>query len=171
LLAFRFDSDRGAAAIAATLGAFEPGPAGSPATLELASLAPDAGPTPAADFYTVTPCRLLDTRTPAGGPAITAGSTRELNVPAVGACGVPTEASAVALNVTVVGAPSGGELAVFSATPGITATVAFAAGAVRANNAIAMVTLDGRLRLRPSLGAPGAVHVVVDVVGYFVPAP
>jgi hypothetical protein len=50
-------------------------------------------------FYSVTPCRVLDTRVSTAGPALSAGVTRSVVVG--GVCGVPKAASAVSLNVTV----------------------------------------------------------------------
>ena len=58
------------------------------------------------DFYTVTPCRLVDTRGvagPSGGPNLSPKESRGFG--AAGQCGVSTAAEAVAVNVTVV--PSG----------------------------------------------------------------
>src|SRR6266540_1615461 len=57
-------------------------------------------------FYSLTPCRIADTRgngfTGASGPpALSAGSPR--NFPVLGLCGVPSDAKAAALNVTAVG--------------------------------------------------------------------
>src|SRR6266508_1002135 len=50
-------------------------------------------------FYSITPCRLVDTRLPPGAPLL-AGSTRNFQVAQL--CGVPMTAGAAALNVTVV---------------------------------------------------------------------
>jgi len=63
------------------------------------------------DFYTVAPCRLVDTRLgpgPLGGPALEAQTTRTFDLH--GVCGVPASARAVALNVTVTGAAGAGHL-------------------------------------------------------------
>jgi hypothetical protein len=171
LVSFRFDSDQNAAPAEASLGAFEAGPPGSPAELRLQTLAPATGGTPPADFYTLAPCRLLDTRAQPGGPApIASGTVRELDVLA-SACGVPAGAIAVAINVTSVGSTSGGEIAVYSAGPsGAAGTVRFGpGGGNRANNAVTLLSLDGKLKIRPSLSPAGSTHVVVDVVGYFAP--
>ena len=54
------------------------------------------------DFYTVTPCRMLDTR--AGAPL---ASGVPLLVSAAGACGIPANARAVAVNVTTIAPPPG----------------------------------------------------------------
>src|SRR5207244_7593690 len=52
---------------------------------------------PAASFYAISPCRVLDTR---GGAALLPNQTR--NVAMVGFCGIPADATALAVNVTVV---------------------------------------------------------------------
>jgi hypothetical protein len=55
-------------------------------------------------FVPVSPCRVMDTRLaagPFGGPAMTAGSTRDVPIPA-SPCGIPLNAAAYSLNVTVV---------------------------------------------------------------------
>lgn len=168
LISFRFDSDLTAAPVEASLGVFE---AGSPTELHLDTLAPAALGVASADYYTLPPCRLLDTREASGGAApIASGAVREI---AVSTCGVPANATAVALNVTVVGPTSAGDIAVYSAGPPATGagTVSFGPGVVRANNAVSMVSLDGKLRVKPSLTGGGSTHVVVDVSGYFAPDP
>src|SRR4029453_3388604 len=43
------------------------------------------GPPPALSFYTVTPCRIVDTRVVGQGPALAAGESRTLTLS--GACG------------------------------------------------------------------------------------
>jgi hypothetical protein len=119
------------------------------------------------DLYTVTPCRLLDTRVMGQGPALTTGN-RELVVPPN--CGIPVDALAVALNVTAVSATVGGHVTVFpggTADPG-TSTINFSAGQTRANNLIVGLAPDfsGKLILRAVVPG-GEVHFLVDVVGYF----
>ena len=62
--------------------------------------------TPSA-FYTVTPCRIVDTRNangPFGGPALPAMATRDFSMR--GNCGISSTARAVSLNVTVTGSSS-----------------------------------------------------------------
>jgi glucose/arabinose dehydrogenase len=123
----------------------------------------------ALDFFTVPPCRVVDTRNPAGplgGPALASGVTRTFQV--AGACGIPVTAAALAANVTVVNPSPGGHLQMFPAGAAIppTSVVNFGPGQTRANNAI--LTLgSGGLAARFTLSGPGAAHLVVDVVGYF----
>ncbi len=65
----------------------------------------------ATSFYTVPPCRIVDTRGPAGSfgaPDLTPGGSRSFAI--AGQCGISTAAEAVAVNVTVVAPPSPGHL-------------------------------------------------------------
>jgi len=165
LVSFRFDSDQTTSAPAqSTLGVFEAGPTGSPTTLQVDTLAP-AGTGVVHGFYTIVPCRLLDTRTQPAGP-IASGVVREV---AVSGCGVPVTATSVAINVTAVGPSSNGDLAIYAVEPATPSNsiVSFGLGAIRANNAIAPISVDGTLKVKPTLSASAAMHVLVDVVGYF----
>ena len=122
-------------------------------------------PVSSGSFFTVAPCRLLDTRQPGQGPALASGVARLLPMP--GACGVPPTASAVAINVTVTNGTGGGHLTLFpggSAVPQ-TSTINFSAGQTRANNAVVPLGADGDLGLFAAVD--GSVHVIVDVFGYF----
>jgi hypothetical protein len=117
----------------------------------------------ASGFYTVTPCRVLDTR--ASGGALAAGGT--LPVQVVGGCGIPAGASAVSVNVTVVGATAGGQMTAFPTgepRPG-TSVISFPAAVTRANNAVLKLG-DGSLSFFNGQTS-GAAHLVIDVNGYF----
>jgi hypothetical protein len=120
-------------------------------------------------YFTLLPCRLLDTREPGQGPALLDGAPRTLA--AHGRCGVPATARALAVNLTVVAATADGFLIVYAgdASPPATSDLSFAAGQTRANNALVALASDGSgtLSLLPTLAGAGAVHVIVDVVGYF----
>ncbi|PYQ66714.1 MAG: hypothetical protein DMF54_06825, partial [Acidobacteria bacterium] len=120
-------------------------------------------------FYTVTPCRLVDTRDPVdanGGPAIEAGSQRVFSI--AGRCGVPPTARAAALNVTLTGSTTPGFVTLFES--GIlepdTLSVAYRAGQTRANNAIIGLDPFGRLTVKVTQPS-GYVHFILDVNGYF----
>lgn len=138
-------------------------PAGVPGARAVVTLAWPAG------FYTVTPCRLADTRTDApagGGPALDAGTVRR--VAAAGRCGIPDTAKAVAANVTVTGATDAGNLRVFAAglaTPE-TSIVNYGSGQTRAVFALVALGPDGEIDAF-SGQATGTVHLVLDVTGYF----
>jgi Calx-beta domain len=120
-------------------------------------------------YHTVTPCRLADTRNPtgpSGGPALGAGTTRAF--PAVGLCGIPATAQALAVNVTVTGAGSAGNLRLFPAdsTVPLASTINFPASRARGNNAIVRVGTAGRIGVQCNT-PPGTAHVILDVFGYF----
>ena len=117
-----------------------------------------------ARFYTLTPCRVSDSRE--GNSPLLGAESRVL--PVAGRCGVPATAAAVAVNVTAVDSTVQGHLTLHSADVPVplVSTINYRAGQTRANNAI--VTLGGAGDLRVSAGqAVGSVHVVLDVVGYF----
>jgi hypothetical protein len=120
-------------------------------------------------FYTVPPCRIADTRDPAGtygGPALSANTDRVF--PLVGQCGIPEGARAVALNITVTNPTSGGHLTLHPAgTPlPIASTINFRANQTRANNAAARLSLSGNLAVFCGM-ASGSVDLILDVNGYY----
>jgi PKD repeat protein len=125
-------------------------------------------PAASGDFYVVTPCRLLDTRS---GAPLQSGVTRL--VTAAGACGVPAGARALAANITIVSATGQGSLVAFPGNypaPG-TLTVSFPPGQALTNNGILPLSTDGmaRLAMLATIPGNGTVHVAVDVFGYFLP--
>jgi hypothetical protein len=149
---------------------------GGPIFVSWESSVPGAPPTvlgrmyrlPGRDFFTVSPCRMLDTRNaagPLGGPPLVGGAVRTF--PVVPTCLVPTSARALSLNVTIVNATATGEVVIFpgdAPVPG-TSTVSFIAGVTRANNLVIALSRDGAgtLNARSTL----EVGLVVDVNGYF----
>jgi hypothetical protein len=132
---------------------------------------PHAFPSPT-DFYTVTPCRLADTRDPdgaTGGPALGASSTRSFPLTG-GTCGIPPTALAVSLNLTAVQAAAAGHLTLFAGDatfPPLASSLNFSAGRTRANNAIVPLAADGSGTIKVKNGSAGTVHFVLDVNGYF----
>ena len=131
-----------------------------------------SGPT---SFYTLPPCRVIDTRTSAGGPALAGGATRDVAV--AGLCGVPATALAVAGNVTVAAAGGSGDLRLFPAGPGgpaaenlpSTSTINFSRGQTRANNTVLGLGVAGQVAVHCDLpaGPAGTVNFILDVAGYF----
>jgi uncharacterized repeat protein (TIGR01451 family) len=120
-------------------------------------------------FYTLSPCRLVDTRNAVGsrgGPALAAGVARTF--PIAGACSVPSTAWAVSVNVTVTQPTTAGNVRLFpGSTPSpLASNLNYAAGATRANNAIAAMGSAVDLTALASQ-ASGSVHLIVDVNGYF----
>jgi len=123
-------------------------------------------------FYTVTPCRVADTRNPAGpsgGPALGANTTRSF--PVTGLCGVPSTATAVAINLTVVDETDFGHLRLY-ATGAVmldSSTINFTAYKVRANNGVIPLGTGGEISVRCDMRpySTGQTHFLFDVTGYF----
>jgi hypothetical protein len=117
-------------------------------------------------FYTVVPCRVIDTR--ASAPLL-GGLARRVAV--TGVCGVPAEARAVSANVTVTGPTAGGFVQVYPAGDALpTATnVSFGPGQTRAAFAVLGLGSDGSVDATAGLDTPGVAHLIVDVNGYYAP--
>jgi ELWxxDGT repeat protein len=117
----------------------------------------------AADFYTLPPCRVFDTRSTS---SLASSASRTFNV--AGVCGVPAGAQAVAANLTVIGGTGNGRVVVYPAGPSVpaTSTLNFQAGLTRANNAVIGLTL-GQVDALATVSGAGIVHLVLDVSGYY----
>jgi hypothetical protein len=122
------------------------------------------------NFYTVTPCRLVDTRNtsgPLGGPIISGDSTRSF--PLAGSCGLPPfpAAQAYSLNMTVVPQGSLGYLTTWPAggTQPVVSTLNAPKGQVVANAAIVPSGSSGST----NVFVTDITNVIVDTNGYFGP--
>lgn len=133
---------------------------GSAGTSDPTDIVISSGPT---DFYTVSPCRAADTRTSA---PLATGVARTF--PLAGVCGVPMNAKAVAVNLTVFAPTTLGNVVAWpagAAVPG-TSNVNFLPGVNRANNAFLELS-GGEIQALARMMAGGEVHLILDVVGYF----
>jgi hypothetical protein len=157
---FDGDGDGAAEAAALTDDPEEPGDA-DPTVFQV-------GPGPVS-FYTLPPCRLVDTRNaagPLGGPALAAQTDRTFTLR--GACGIPDTAKALAMNLTVTGATKAGNLRLHA--PGLrgkTETLQYAAEATLANNTVMTLDTEGRLAVFCDQPPGTTVHFILDVNGYF----
>jgi hypothetical protein len=147
-------------------------------------LAPTGGTDGPFQFYSLTPCRIVDSRlagTVVGtyGGVLTSGN--ENCYPIQGNCGVPVGAKAVTLNVTAVAPTNQGRLTVYPCgivTP-LVSTINFPPGTTAlANGAIVPLSsgascprftpLTCDLAVMPFVvPGNGQVHFVLDVTGYF----
>jgi glucose/arabinose dehydrogenase len=131
----------------------------------------DNPPADPLDYFTLAPCRLVDTRNatgPSGGPALQTCTTRTFPVAEV--CGVPATAKAVAVNLTIVSPAGGGQIVAYPAgtlAPAASTTLSFSLGQTRANNAIVALATNGQIAVLPTISGSGTAHLVLDVVGYF----
>ncbi len=122
---------------------------------------PTRTPTPgtASAFHTIAPCRAIDTRQVADGPALQGGQTRTFAL--VGKCGIPASAKAISYNVTVTGPTAGGDLRIFPAGTAlpVVSTINYGAGKTRANNGVAAARPGRHQRaLRPARRVEHALH-------------
>ena len=121
-------------------------------------------------LVTVSPARVLDTRTGIGAAAAPVRQGAELVLQVAGRGGVPaTGVSAVVVNLTVTQPAAPGWVSAFadgSVLPPVS-NLNFVAGQTVSNLAIAAVGADGKIRLHNGPG--GTVQLVADVCGYYLP--
>jgi hypothetical protein len=120
-------------------------------------------------FYSITPCRLSDTRSPAGtfgGPALAANVARAYPVTS-GGCGIPASAQAYVVNMTVVPSAPLGFLATWPAgqPQPVVSTLNAPTGAITANMAIVPAGASGAI----SVLATTTTELIIDITGYFAP--
>jgi hypothetical protein len=113
-------------------------------------------------LYNVSPCRVLDTRIPAG----TAPFSGKKDVPVAGGCAVPIAAEAFVLNATVVPAGPLGFLTLWpqGVSQPLVATLNALDAAITSNLAI-VPTANGII----SAFFTNPSHLILDVFGYFAP--
>jgi hypothetical protein len=125
----------------------------------------------------IVPCRLMDTRpgTDNVGPRATpigANSTYTIDVWGTnGHCTVPTSATGIDANVTAVNGTAASFLTLFPADADrpLASNLNWTAGAPPTpNNVTVKLSSDGKLSL---YNMAGSVDVVIDLVGYYEPAP
>ncbi|HLJ51196.1 MAG TPA: hypothetical protein VKU01_34545 [Bryobacteraceae bacterium] len=120
-------------------------------------------------FYPVAPCRVADTRGvtgPLSGPLVSGGTVRTFPI-ASSPCGLPNNAQAYSMNITVVPRRPLGYLTVWPAgrTQPVVSTLNSPDGSVVANAAIVPAGTNGDV----SFFATDDTDVIVDVNGYFAP--
>jgi hypothetical protein len=112
---------------------------------------------------------VADTRNapgPSGGPALAANTVRTF--PVTGICGIPSSATAVAINVAVFSPSNDGDLRVYPAggTAPLASAINFRPGIVRANNAIVPLGAGGQISVQCDMPS-GSTDFFFDVFGYF----
>lgn len=122
----------------------------------------------ALQFVAVTPCRIADTRNPAGpfgGPEMSANSSRDFPIPS-SSCGIPPAAAAYSLNVTAVPDAQLGFLTIWptGGTQPLVSTLN-SDGRIKANAAIVPSGNNGSV----SVFLTDSSHVILDIDGYFAP--
>ena len=121
-------------------------------------------------FYALNPCRVVDTRNANGvngGPIMGSATTRNFAVR--GVCGVPTSAKAVSLNLAVTGMNAGGFVTLWpsgQSQPTVSSINFTGTEPALANGAIVGLSTNAQ-DLSVYDGSNSAVHIIIDVTGYF----
>ncbi len=118
----------------------------------------------AANFFILSPCRVLDTR---GGTPVPANGL--MNLVLTGKCSVPAGATSVAINVTVVNPVVAGLVTLYpgpaNTVKPLVSTINYTVGRTLANNARITVGIDGSINIFNAAGTP--LDFLIDVAGYF----
>jgi hypothetical protein len=158
------------------VSALQPGPppvgptslpfSGAGTTVTISSTPPPTPtPGPSLQFFSLAPCRLVDTRSSAA-PALAGGATRTFET---GACGIPATARALAVNVTVTQPTGGGDLRIFPAGSPLplASAIAYRANQTRAATTLVGLNDSGEFSVRCDQAGGTTTHFVLDVAGYF----
>jgi hypothetical protein len=129
-----------------------------------------ATPIAAGEFHALTPTRILDTRTGLGMPGSVAAPLLAGSILPVKVSGLPevpaSQATAVALNITVINPTSASHLTLYprgSAMPS-TSNINFVPGQVVANMADVRVGRDGSIEV---VNNTGGLHLAIDLEGWW----
>ena len=120
------------------------------------------------EFTSVTPSRILDTRSAVGVPTTTvlpAGHTVQLQVTGLNGVGVPVGAKTAVLNVTVTGTTGAGYLTAWADGAGrpTASNLNWVKGQTVPNQIVVPIGADGKVDLYVS----SSTHVIADVFGYY----
>jgi uncharacterized repeat protein (TIGR01451 family) len=149
------------ATVTAPSGVTDPNPANNSAT--------DTDTLLALNYFTLPPCRVVDTRggAPIGGPVLQGQETRTFAV--AGNCGISPTAKAISINLAVTQSTAAGNVRLFPAGQAVPtiSSINYAAGQTRANNAIVVLNPSGALAAFVGQVTGTTVHLIIDVNGYF----
>ena len=123
----------------------------------------------ALQFVPLTPCRVVDTRGsngPFGGPAIAGGTSRDFAIPQGPCAGIPSNAAAYSLNVTVVPQGHLGYLSAWSTgyTRPLTSLMNSGDGRTKADATIVPAGDSSSV----SIYVTDTANIILDINGYFV---
>jgi hypothetical protein len=121
-------------------------------------------------FIGLAPCRIADTRNPAGpygAPALAAGVPRNFTL--TGQCGIPTAAAAASLNVTVTNTQGPGFILIYpqGGSQPTVSTLNYVAGQTIANAAVVPLGTGGGITV---IAGVSGTDLIVDANGYYAPA-
>lgn len=126
-------------------------------------------------YYAVTPCRLINTRTTDAPALVSKAAARNFAVWNTAGCGIPTGAKAVTVNLAVVAPTGGGNIRLwpYGITMPTVATINFDPNEPAiSNGAVVPLGTDPTYQMS-AWGAFGnyneTANIVIDVTGYFAP--
>jgi hypothetical protein len=120
-------------------------------------------------FVAITPCRIVDTRGPAGtfgGPSLPASTPRDFPLPSGPCAGIPVSASAYSLNITVTNTQGPGFISIYpqgGAAP-LVSTLNYLAGQTLANAAIVPAGTSGGVTV---IAGISGTDLIIDINGYY----
>jgi len=123
-------------------------------------------------FIGVTPCRIVDTRGPAGtfgGPSLPASAPRSFPLPTGPCAGIPASVSAYSLNITVTNTLGPGFISIYpqgGAAP-LVSTLNYLAGQTLANAAIVAAGTSGGVT---AVAGVSGTDLIIDISGYYAAA-
>jgi hypothetical protein len=126
-----------------------------------------AVPTPPLTLIGINPCRIADTRNPAGpygAPALAGGVPRNFTL--TGQCGIAGTAQAVSLNITVTNTLGPGFILIYpqgGAQPGVS-TLNYVAGQTVANAAVVPLGTGGGVTV---IAGVSGTDLIIDTNGYY----
>ena len=120
----------------------------------------------AARFTSLTPARVLDTRSGLGAPAAAVGQAKSIDLLVAGRGGVAADADSVVLNVTVTEPTAAGFITAWPAGAAMptASNLNFVAGQTVPNLVISKLGTGGKVSL---FNSTGSTHLIADVLGYF----
>src|SRR6266481_1565133 len=124
-------------------------------------------------FIGVTPCRIVDTRGPAGtfgGPSLPASAPRNFPLPTGPCAGIPASVSAYSLNITVTNTLGPGFISIYpqGGSAPLVSTLNYLAGQTLANAAIVPAGTSGGVTV---VAGVSGTDLIIDINGYYSPTP
>jgi len=130
----------------------------------------DSFTTAGSDYFPDGPTRLLDTRTGLGGTSSQLSHDGSIKLKIVGNGSIPTDATAVELNLTVVSASGNGYIQADEGSSTGTSNLNYRASSVYTNSVVATVGSDGTVTLQNySVDPSTTLQLIADMSGYFAP--
>lgn len=121
-------------------------------------------------FYGITPCRVVDTRS-TNPPPLTAATQRDFLIIGAGSCGIPSTAKAASFNTTMISPTVDGFLKIwpYGTTRPTTSNINATAGTSAIANMAVVLLTPGTYNISVVYGTAGGgtCDMAIDVTGYY----